>query len=358
MNFKSYVGKEFKVKSNDARIRRDDLSKDATYAPGEPLPEGASVGDIKIVPKRSHVTVSDAKADDRNNIYVFVNPVDAPPNSPSGWLKATDLQGEFRNETLGLAPSSWALPPPGDHKTVTDKNAIIRDGGPSYASRQKTIPAGSFVFVLEASKDTKPAGKYVRVCGGTIENGSFTQGDEIGWTAASNLSEGCSDVYGSAEWANTQGPNACWRFGKFIGQKLLVNIVGMGGELEQVTLESLGPYLKLVEEAAKENVVVALESGFRTFAKQKWLHDGFVAKKSGFSLAAKPGNSNHQHGQAFDLNTDDFDGDVVYDWMKKNGPRLGFIRTVNKEHWHWEYLPDVAPDFVKAKKFKLDKVKK
>ncbi len=43
--------------------------------------------------------------------------------------------------------------------------------------------------------------------------------------------------------------------------------------------------------------------------------------------------------------------------MKKNGPRLGFIRTVNKEHWHWEYMPDEAPAFVKAKKFKLDKVK-
>jgi hypothetical protein len=270
---------------------------------------------------------------------------------------ATNLEGGFLNETAGLAPASWALPPPGEHKTVTDKNAVVRGGGPKYASLGKTIPAGTFVFVLESSKDTSPAGKYVRVCRGTVENEGFTRGEEIGWTAASNLSEGCSDVYGSAEWADQQGANACWRGGKFLGQKLLVNIVGTGGELEQITVESLGPYMKLVEEAAKENLAIGLESGFRTFAKQKALHDGFLAKKPGFNLAAKPGTSNHQHGQAFDFNTGGFDGNPVYDWLKKNGPRLGFIRTVNKEHWHWEYMPDEAPAFVKAKKFKLDKVK-
>jgi hypothetical protein len=358
MNFKSYVGKEFKIISNEARIRRDDdITKSATYAAGEPLPPGANVGDTKIIPKRAQVTVSDVTSDERKNTYVRVHPVDCPPGTPSGWTMATNLEGGFLNETVGLAPASWALPPPGDHKTVTDKKAVIRDGGPAYASRGKTIPAGTFVSVLEASKDTKPPGKFVRVCMGTVEGDGFKQGEEVGWTAASNLSEGCSDAYGSAEWADQQGPNACWRSGKFIGQKLLVNIVGTGGELEQITVESLGAYLKLVEEAAKENLAVGLESGFRTYAKQKALHDGFLAKKPGFNLAARPGTSNHQHGQAFDLNTGGFDGNPVYDWMKKNGPRLGFIRTVNKEHWHWEYMPEEAPAFVKAKKFKLDKVK-
>ncbi|MCA1636015.1 MAG: M15 family metallopeptidase [Acidobacteria bacterium] len=358
MNLKSYIGKEFKIISNEARIRRDDdITKSAIYQPGEPLLAGCSVGDPKIIPKRTQVKVSDVRADARKNTYVFINPLDGEPNTPSGWTMATNLEGGFLNETVGLVPASWALPPPGNHKTVTDKNAVIRDGGPSYASRGKTIPAGSFVLVLEASKDTKPAGRFVRICAGTIDSESFTEGAEIGWTAASNLSDGCSDIYGSAEWADRQGTNACWRSGKFIGQKLLVSIVGTGGELEQITVESLGPYMRLVEEAAKVNLAVGLESGFRTFAKQKALHDGFLAKKPGFNLAAKPGNSNHQHGQAFDFNTGGFDGTPVYDWLKRNGPALGFIRTVNKEHWHWEYMPDEAPAFVKAKRFKLDKVK-
>jgi hypothetical protein len=27
----------------------------------------------------------------------------------------------------------------------------------------------------------------------------------------------------------------------------------------------------------------------------------------------------------------------VYKWLKRNAPAHGFIRTVNKEPWHWEY---------------------
>ena len=75
------------------------------------------------------------------------------------------------------------------------------------------------------------------------------------------------------------------------------------------------------------------------------------------NLAAKPGNSNHQHGQAFDLNTHGFDGDPIYDWLAKNGPKFGFVRTVNKEHWHWEYRPADAATLAAQGGFKLSNVK-
>lgn len=354
MNFRSFEGKEFTVISNEARVRRnDDITKPAVYIAGEQILAGCAVGDIKVIPKRTQIAVSDVRTDDNKNAYVFAVPVGALPGTPSGWTKSDNLEGGFMNETCGLVPASWALPPGGANKTVTDKNAIIREGGPAFKSTAKTIPAGTFVSVLETSKD----GKFVRVCGGTIEGDAFKQGDDIGWTSAGNLSEGCSDVYTSPAWANREGPNACWRLGTFIGQKILVNIVGTGAEMEQITLESLEPYFALVNAAAKENIQIGIESGFRTFAKQKALFDGFKAKKPGFNLAAAAGRSNHQHGQAFDLNTRGFDGHPVYDWLKKNGPRLGFIRTVNKEHWHWEYMPAEAAALAKAKKFKLDKVK-
>ena len=180
----------------------------------------------------------------------------------------------------------------------------------------------------------------------------FVQGDELGWTAASNLSDGCGEFYTGAAWADQKGPNACWQHGNYIGQKVLVNIVGTGGEMEQITAEALEPYLRLVASAAESNLQIGLESGFRTYAKQKDLYDGYIAKKPGYNLAAKPGKSNHQHGQAFDLNPGGFDGDPVYDWLKVNGPRLGFIRTVNGEHWHWEYLPKEAAELAKHGRFK------
>lgn len=352
MNFTSYPGKRFFVISNEARVRRDDdVTQPAVYKAGEDIPEGFAAGQIKIIPKRTEVTVSDVRTDARKNVYVFANPADAAPGTPFGWTKADNLEGAFMNETCGLAPSRWALHPLGANKTVTDSQALVREGAPGFKSTGKTIPAGTFVSVLE----TSPDGRFVRVCAGTIEAEAFKRGDELGWTAASNLSDGCAEFYTSAAWQDQKGPNACWRLGRFIGQKVLINIVGTGAEMEQITLESLGPYMKLVGAAAEENVQIGIESGFRTFAHQKFLHDGWIAKKPNFNRAAEPGRSNHQHGQAFDLNTRDFGG-PVYDWLKKHGPRLGFIRTVSGEHWHWEYMPEEAAALAKAGKFKLDTV--
>jgi hypothetical protein len=95
--------------------------------------------------------------------------------------------------------------------------------------------------VTERSED----GRFVRVSRIVIVQSQMQVGEEIGWTRTSNLTDGCTDVYFSDEWTNNKGPNACWRYGEYLGPKLLVNIVGFGGEMEQITLDSLDPYLKL-----------------------------------------------------------------------------------------------------------------
>ncbi|MBC7911352.1 MAG: D-alanyl-D-alanine carboxypeptidase family protein [Pyrinomonadaceae bacterium] len=122
--------------------------------------------------------------------------------------------------------------------------------------------------------------------------------------------------------------------------------------MEQITLDSLDAYLKLKDEALQDNINLAIESAFRTFARQANLRRLFEAGKG--NPAAKPGRSDHQHGQAFDLNThhDKFDGDPIYDWLKMNGPRLGFIRTVSGEPWHWEYVPAEAKTLAELGRFK------
>ena len=213
-----------------------------------------------------------------------------------------------------------------------------------------TVPAGTFVVVTAKSKETDPRGKFVRVSRGKIENVGITPVEPFGWTSASNLARGCSRVFTTEAWINKEGPNGCWRRGKFIGAKVLVDIVGTGGQMQKVTLESLPAYLKLKNGAAKKNLVLSITSGFRTFAKQQQLFDLFQQRRG--NLAAKPGRSNHQHGQAFDLNTGGFDGSPIYDWLKKNGPKHGFIRTVRKEHWHWEYRPDDAARLAAVGRFK------
>jgi LAS superfamily LD-carboxypeptidase LdcB len=107
-------------------------------------------------------------------------------------------------------------------------------------------------------------------------------------------------------------------------------------------------------QAAKDDggVNILINSAFRTFQRQAELFD---LMHHGGNTAAPPGSSNHQHGQAFDLNTGHnvFNGsDKVYEWLRKNGPKHGFIRTVNNESWHWEYRPRDAAQMGPGK-FKL-----
>lgn len=350
MNYKSYVNKTFVVESSKSIIRDEEL-KERRYRAGDDILPGKRIGDVKTIPQRTEIKVTGVKTD--SGRHTFVLAAATGTDRVYGWTAAMNLEGGFKNETAGLAPSKWDLEPSGSNMTCIDANALIRDGEPDFVSRGTTIPLRSFVSVTETSVD----GKFVKVS--KIQNieGWTETGEEIGWTKLSNLKDGCSDLYFSDEWTDNKGPNACWRRGEFLGPKLLVNIVGFGGEMEQITLDSLDPYLKLKEAAEEENIQLSINSAFRTFQRQAELRRLFESGRG--NLAAKPGHSNHQHGQAFDLNTRHnlFDGtDKIYEWLKLNGPKHGFVRTVSNESWHWEYRPADAPSLLAAGRFKLDGV--
>ena len=348
MNFRSYLGKTFVIESSKAVVRNDRL-EEQRYKSGEVIPVGKSVGDLKTIPQRTEVNVVDVKTDDDRHTYVLCS----ANGTGLGWTAATNLEGGFKNETVGLSPGVWQLEPSGRNKTCIDANALIRDGAPSFTSRGTAIPLRSFVAVNETSSD----GTFVKCSQMTIVEGAMEVGAEIGWTRATNLSDGCSDLFFSPGWTDRKGPNACWRAGDYIGPKLLVNIVGFGAEMEQITVDSLEAYLKLKDAAEQDNIQISINSAFRTFARQAELRRLFDIGQG--NNAARPGFSNHQHGQAFDLNTrhNVFDGsDKVYEWLKQNAPRHGFVRTVSRESWHWEYRPAEAELLAAAGKFKLPNV--
>ncbi|MEP6903307.1 MAG: M15 family metallopeptidase [Actinomycetota bacterium] len=350
MKIPSYTGKTYLVMDNDARLRRaDNLAEVETYQAGDEIPAGGAVGDFKRIPKRTEIKVTDVTTNADRTVFVFAEPIKTGNLVvPSGWTKAANLEGGFLNELVSFAPDRWDFAPTGDNFTVTDGQAVIRGGRPNFASTGKTIPVGSYVLVTQKSQS---AGKsFVKVSKAEIKNGQIKPKEEIGWTSAANLTEGCTDYFASADWIDMKGANACWKLGAYIGTKILVNIVGNGGEMEQITLESVAPYFVLRDAAAGTNLELAVESGFRTFQHQEQLYDLFI--NHGGNKAAKPGRSNHQHGQAFDLNTLGFDGTPMYDWLKKNAPKLGFVRTVPGEHWHWEYLPAEAAEIAKNGGFK------
>lgn len=350
MKIPSYTDKTYIVMDNDARIRRaENLAEVETYKTGDKIPEGSAAGDIKRLPKRTEIKVTGVRTDANRSVFVFAEPVKTGKLVvPSGWTKAGNLEGGFINELVSFAPDAWDFAPVGDNFTVTDKQALIRSGNPGFASTGKTIAVGTYVLVTERAVS---AGKnFVKVSRAEIKKGKIKAKEELGWTAAANLTDGCTGYFAGAEWLDQKGANACWQLGKYIGTKILVNIVGNGGEMEQITYESIAPFFALCAAAAEANLQLTVESGFRTYRQQEKLYALFVSGKG--NRAAKAGRSNHQHGQAFDLNTLGYDGTPMYDWLKKNAPKFGFLRTVSGEHWHWEYLPAEAAQKAKTGAFK------
>ncbi|HET9788354.1 MAG TPA: hypothetical protein VFP47_14555, partial [Pyrinomonadaceae bacterium] len=183
MNFKSYVGKVFVVESSKSIIR-DEQFNSLKYQAGEALPPGKQAGDVKTIPQRTEIKVTDVKTDTGRHTFVFA--VAASEGQQFGWTSSMNLEGGFKNETAGLAPGKWDLEPLGNNMTCIDANALIRDGGPDFTSRGIRIPVRTFVAVTEKSGD----GKFVRVSRLAIVQGRMQVGEEIGWTKASNLTDG------------------------------------------------------------------------------------------------------------------------------------------------------------------------
>lgn len=181
----------------------------------------------------------------------------------------------------------------------------------------------------------------------------------LGWTAANNLSgQFLNETIGqlAPKGDDHKGPNALWQNGRFFGHSTLIEIVGSHNETERITKDNIEPYLAMVKAAANGGVTISIRSGFRSYPEQVFLFSRFKSNPKAFPLAAEPGRSNHQNGTAFDLEVGGFDGNPVYDWLKMHGPSFGFVRTVNKEPWHWELRPSDAAHLASLGKFKLSNV--
>jgi len=110
-----------------------------------------------------------------------------------------------------------------------------------------------------------------------------------------------------------------------------IDVVEIDGK--KVAAKTARAWQALKSAAARDGVRLKLNSGFRTHDEQ---HDLYRKYQNGTgNLAAYPGHSNHQHGQAIDVDVVSQD---AYDWMHANAPRMGWRRTVPSEPWHWEYF--------------------
>ncbi len=191
-----------------------------------------------------------------------------------------------------------------------------------------------------------PNGTQIQVSDVKLVNGrAFVLAVDWGWTAGDNLkgdflNETLAEF--SPNGSDQKGPNAAWDKGHFLKQLTLIQVIGAKNSLKLVSKDIVQFYLALVNDAAADGVLLPLRSGFRTYAEQEYLYQQWISHAPGFNLAAAPGKSNHQDGYAYDFAISSYEGNPMYDWLKANGPAHGFVRTVNKEPWHWEYRPEVA----------------
>ena len=112
------------------------------------------------------------------------------------------------------------------------------------------------------------------------------------------------------------------------GSPYSIQVIHVGGK---PTTKTTGhAFLKMQAAANEAGVRLSLTSGFRTMAEQNHLYNCYTSKScNSGNLAARPGYSNHQSGTALDVSTST--------WLARNASRFGFVRTVSKESWHYEY---------------------
>lgn len=76
-------------------------------------------------------------------------------------------------------------------------------------------------------------------------------------------------------------------------------------------------------------------SANRTYAEQVVLYERYL---NGGGLAARPGTSNHEGGQAVDLSPSDGPGDPAWECLKAQGPRFGVYQDpsiTGRDSVHW-----------------------
>jgi hypothetical protein len=118
------------------------------------------------------------------------------------------------------------------------------------------------------------------------------------------------------------------------GSPHAIAVIHVGGK--PVSKPTGHAFLKMQAAAHAAGVRLSLTSGFRTMAEQRRLYNCYIKRScNNGNIAARPGYSHHQNGLALDVSTSA--------WLTRNAARFGFVRTVRKEPWHFEYTGDSDP---------------
>ncbi len=135
-------------------------------------------------------------------------------------------------------------------------------------------------------------------------------------------------------------------------------------DIRGLTPECRTAFAELQAAAGKEGVTISLLSGYRSYARQKRIYNGYVesrGKAGADAISARPGHSEHQSGLALDVNSlsSSFGNTREGKWLAANAWKYGFIirypygkkgvTGYDYEPWHIRYLgKGLAADVYKS----------
>jgi D-alanyl-D-alanine carboxypeptidase len=108
--------------------------------------------------------------------------------------------------------------------------------------------------------------------------------------------------------------------------------IGRGGH--RLWSPAADAFKAMTAAARQDGVTIGVTDSYRSYDQQVEL----AARKGIYGQggwAAVPGRSNHGWGMALDVDVDA----RGQQWLRDNGAKYGWVESVPREPWHWEYRP-------------------
>jgi len=118
------------------------------------------------------------------------------------------------------------------------------------------------------------------------------------------------------------------------GQLPLALLTPISGTNELMWAPAAQAFERMRFDAAGAGVDLGVTDAYRPVDQQYKLAEELGLYSQG-GAAAVPGTSEHGWGRALDLDLDD----KALGWLRTNGWKYGYVETVPREPWHWEFHP-------------------
>ncbi len=112
--------------------------------------------------------------------------------------------------------------------------------------------------------------------------------------------------------------------------------VNQAGSNHRLHAPAAASWNNLVEAARADGFELRITDSYRSYEQQVDLANRKGLYSQG-GYAATPGKSNHGWGLAVDADVRD---PAMQQWLQVNGPRFGWVESVPREPWHWEFRPN------------------